>query len=515
MSAKNIKQKKNQTTGALDFRGFIDDLDNKGELLRVPFEVDTLDDMGSFIARADYKGIDTPILFEKPKGFDIPVLANSVGLTSKRMAAAHGVEADANMLPNVAAKMMGILKSGGVAPVYVDSSEAPCKEVIMKGNDVDLSILPVLRLNPEDGKGSPNFLEGRFISSLALSKPKENAYNLSYHRFEITRKNGGSIWIFRGTGDAKSMEGFWGNKIDDPEPADGREKGKAFPVAFVFGVTPEFILAGANKALPHESNDFAYIGGLRNEPVKLVKCETIDVDVPADAEIIVEGVMKPFNWTVQGAFASFNGFYDRPRKRPVFDVTAITMRKNPIYQHVHIGMPLNECNAIASYFRGVHVYQDLKAVLPNVVDVHCDPAAGIGFTIHIAMKKGRVGEPKLAMMRAYTALQGFCKHVFVFDDDIDIREPLERAWALAHRFIPDRDLTIIPNVVGMALEPLAQGVMGSNSKLGVHDGHPTLPLNVRAFMGVDCTKPLGVKMMDRVELADQVEKRVDKLWSKL
>jgi 3-polyprenyl-4-hydroxybenzoate decarboxylase len=131
------------------------------------------------------------------------------------------------------------------------------------------------------------------------------------------------------------------------------------------------------------------------------------------------------------------------------------------------------------------------------------------------MQKRRVGEPKLAMMRAYTALQGFCKHVFVYDDDIDIRDPRDRDWALAHRFIPDRDLTVIPNVVGMALEPLAQGVMGSNSKLGVYDGYPELPFNVRAFMGVDCTVPLGIKVMDRVGPVDEVEARVDELWTKL
>lgn len=515
MSAVNVKEEKGFNTSSADFRQYLEDLDSGGELFRVPFEVNTLDDMGAFIARTDYSGIDKPILFEKPAGFDIPVLANTVGHSPKRLAAAHGVEADANMLPNIAARMMGILQSGGVAPTFVDSSEAPCKEVIMTGDDVDLSVLPILRLNPADGIGSPDFLEGRFITSLALSKPKENAYNLSYHRFEITRKDGGSMWVFRGTGDAKSMEEYWGNKIDDPEPADGRETGKPFPVAFVLGVTPEYILAGSNKALPHEGNDFSYIGGLRNEPVKLVKCETIDVDVPADAEIIVEGVLKPFNWTTQGAFASFNGFYDHPRKRPIFDVTAITMRKNPIYQHVHIGRPFNECNTIASFFRAVHVYQDVKKVLPNVVDVHAEPAAGIGFTIHISMKKRRIGEPKLAMMRAYTALQGFCKHVFVYDDDIDIRDPRDRDWALAHRFIPDRDLTVIPNVLGMALEPLAQGIVGTNSKLGVYDGYPELPLNVRAFMGVDCTVPLGIKVMDRVGPVDEVEARVDELWKKL
>jgi UbiD family decarboxylase len=515
MSAVDIKSEKGFSTSSVDFRGFIDDQESKGDLLRVPFEVDTLDDMGAFIARADYKGIDKPILFEKPKGFDIPVLANTVGHTSRRMAAAHGVEPDAQMLPNIAAKMMGILKAGGVAPTYVENAEAPCKEIIMTGDDVDLGVLPCLRLNPADGVGSPDFLDGRFMSSLVVSKPKEGAHNLSYHRFEITRKDGGSMWIFRGTGDAKSMEEYWGAKIDDPEPASAREKGKAFPMAFVFGVTPEYILAGSNKALPHENNDFAYIGGLLEEPVQLVKCETIDVDVPANAEIIVEGELKPYNWTTQGAFASFNGFYDHPRRRPIFDVTAITMRKNAIYQHVHIGRPWNECNSIASFFRAVHVYQDLKAVLPNVIDVHAEPAAGIGFTIHVSMKKRRIGEPKMAMMRAYTALQGFCKHVFVYDDDIDIRDPRDRDWALAHRFIPDRDLLVIPNVVGMALEPLAQGVMGSNSKLGVYDGYPELPFNVRAFMGVDCTNPLGIKVMDRVMPVDEVEARVDELWTKL
>jgi 4-hydroxy-3-polyprenylbenzoate decarboxylase len=462
---------------ALDFRGFLADLDEKGELLRVPFEVDTLDDMGAFIARADSKGIDKPILFDKPAGFDVPVLANTVGHGAKRLAAAHGVEADGAILPEVAAKMAKILASGGLAPTFVVSGDAPCKEIVMTGDDVDLSVLPVLRLNPGDGGGSPDFLEGRFITSLVVSKPREGARNLSYHRFEVTRRDGGPMRVFRLSGDAQSMEA-------------GSQRDLGFPMAFVFGLTPEFILAGANKALPHESDDFAYIGGLRSEPVKLVECETIDVDVPANAEIVVEGILTPARQSTQGAFASFNGLYDVPRQQPDFDVTAITMRKNAIYQHVHIGRPFNECNSIASFFRAVHVYQDLKSALPDVIDVYAEPSAGVGSTIHIAMKKRRIGEPKLAMMRAYSAMQGRCKHVFVYDDDIDIRDPRDRDWALAHRFIPDRDLTIIPNVLGIELEPMAQGQAGSNSKLGVYDGYPELPLNVRAFMGVDCTCPL-------------------------
>lgn len=483
--------------GAFDFRGFIEKQDKLGSLLRVPFEVDTLDEMGAFIARADSKGIDKPILFEKPTGFDIPVLANTVGHSSQRMAAAHGIEASADLLPAIAAKMKATLQSGGVAPTFADSDSATCKEIIVTGNEVDLSVLPILRLNPQDGEGSPDFLEGRFITSLVVSKPKENAHNLSYHRFEVTRKDAGPMRVFRLSGDARSMQD------------------QAYPMAFVFGVTPEFILAGANKALPHENNDFAYIGGLREEPVGLVKCETIDVDVPADAEIVVEGVLKPLDMMTQGSFASFSGYYDVPRPQPVFQISAVTMRKNPIYQHVHIGRPLNECNSIAGFFRALDVYQDLKALLPNVIDVHAEPAAGVGFTMHISLNKRRIGEAKLVMMRTHTTTQGRCKHVFVYDDDIDIHDPRDRDWALAHRFIPDRDLTVIPNVPGVELEPLAQGLLGSNSRLGVHDGYPELPVNVRAFMGVDCTKPLGLRMMDRVEPVGRVEARVDDLWQKL
>jgi len=494
-----------------NFRSFLDDLDQNGELFRVPVEVDTLDEMGAFIARADYNDVHKPILFEKPKGFDIPVLANTVGHTYKSMADAFGVPED-NALPGAAMKMMQVLKSGGIPPVYVDASEAACKEVILTGEAADLSLIPALRLNPQDGQGVPDFAEGRYFTSLCISKPTETAHNLSYHRFEITSKNSGSVWVFRGTGDALSMEKFWGSKIDDPSSTWDYEKAKPFPAAFVFGVTPEFILAGANSALPHESDDFAFIGGLRDTPVEMVKCETVDVDVPAHAEIVVEGEFRPFNWTMQGQFASFNGFYDVPRRRPVFDVTAITMRKNPIFQHVHIGRPLNECNSIAAFFRSVRTFMQIREIMPNVVDVFVDPSAGCGFTVHVAISKARIGEPKMAMMRAYTALGGFCKHVFVYDDDIDIRDPRERDWALAHRFIPDRDLMIVPNVVGMNIEPMAQGIVGSNSKLGVYDGYPEIPLNVRSFMGVDCTVPLDLKVMERVMPVPEIEARVDELW---
>ncbi len=501
-----------------EFRTWVDNLEKDNKLLRVSTEIDTLDDLGAFVSRCDYKGVDTPILFDNPKGFDIPVLANTVGHKIEAICAAHGVGTDGDgALPNIANRMVSVLKSGGIAPEFVDKANAPCKEVIMTGDDVDLSVIPIPRCNPSDGQGAAQYAEGRFITSLAISKPTPDSHNLSYHRFEITRKDGGSIWIYRGTGDARSMEVAWGAGMDDPEETYDPDKGEPYPLAFVFGVTPEVILAGANKALPHEGEDFAYIGGLRGEPVKLVPCETVDIDVPADAEIIVEGIMKPFNWTTQGAFASFNGSYDEARRRPIFDVTAITMRKKPIYQHVHIGRPLNETNSLAGIFRGVHVFNEVKAVLPNIVDLYMDPSAGIGFTIHLSIKKGRVGEPKLAMMRAYTALQGFCKHVFVYDDDVDIYDHNERSWALAHRFIPDRDLLIIPNVLGMVLEPMAQGVMGSNSKLGLYDGYPEIPLNVRSFMGVDCTVPLGIKnkVMKRVVTLPEIEARVDGIWDEV
>lgn len=496
------------------FRDYLETLEDNNQVLHVTDEIDPLDEMGAFIARADYNGMDKAIMFDNPKGYDIPVIANTVGNSYSRIAAVFDVPED-RAVPAAAEKMMDIIKAGGIPPVYVDQDTAPCREVIQTGDDVDLSKLPILRLNPEDGTNSRRFLNGRFICSLAVSKPDENSHNLSYHRFEETGPNEGPIWIYRGTGDAKSIEEAWGAKIDDPSSSWDHDKAKPFPMAFVFGVGPEFILAGANSALPYKNDDFAYIGALNGEAVEMVKCETIDVDVPANAEIIVEGVLKPFDWAMQGRFASFNGMYDESRRRPVFHVTAITMRKKPIFQHVHIGLPLNETNSIASFFRSIKIYASVKEIMPNLIDVFVEPAAGCGFTAHISIDKKRIGEPKMAMMRAYTAMAGFTKHVFVYDADIDIRDPHERNWALAHRFMPDRDLMIIPNIIGMGIEPLAQAKMGTPAKLGVYDGHNEILMDTRSLMGVDCTSPLGIKTMDRVVKKPELEKRVDELWKNI
>jgi 2,5-furandicarboxylate decarboxylase 1 len=494
-----------------DLRDYLGLLDGRGDLMKVSAEVDPLDEMGAFIARADSSGMNKAILFEKSKGSALPVLANTVGSTYRRIAESFGVS-EANAIPEAAERMGKIMGSGGMAPVMVDPAKAPCREIVLKGGDLDLGLLPVLRLNPLDGAG-PKSTEGRFISSLACSQPGPSAHNLSYHRFELQGRNQGTVWVFRLTGDARAIEEAWGAKIPDPESSWDAAKGKPFPMAYVLGVTPEFLLTGANPGMPFKYNDFAFIGGLIGRPVELVKCETIDVAVPANAEIVVEGIMRPFNWGMQGKYASFNGFYDEPRRRPIFEVTAITMRRNAIFQHVHIGLPLNECNNMAAFFRSVRVFRDVQMVMPNLVDVFVDPAAGCGFTVHLAIKKGRVGEPKMAMLRAYTSLAGFAKHVFVYDHDVDIRNPRERDWALAHRFMADRDLLVIPNMVGMVIDPLAQGKMGAATRLGVYDGHPELPLNVRPFMGVDCTVPLGLKMFDRVVRKPALEARVDELWA--
>ena len=138
--------------GAFDFRSFLDSLDSRGELFRVPVEIDTLDEIGAFIARADYEGVESSILFENPKGFDIPVLANTVGHTYRRIAEAFGVAQD-NALPDCAMKMMQVLKSGGVSPQRVDQDKALCQQVVLEGDEVDLSLLPALRLQPSGRPG--------------------------------------------------------------------------------------------------------------------------------------------------------------------------------------------------------------------------------------------------------------------------------------------------------------------------------------------------------------------------
>jgi UbiD family decarboxylase len=284
------------------FRDYLETLESQDQLFRIREEVDTLDDMGALVARADYEGLHKALLFENPKGFDIPVLANTVGSGERRIAGAFGVPTE-GAVPKVAQKMGQAMASGGIAPVEVDKSKARCKEVILKGEDADLTKLPILRLNPGDG-GSKHSLEGRFISSLVCSKPSPQGHNLSYHRFEMQGPRHGPVWVFRLTGDAKSISESWGAAPEDPVSAHDKEKGEPFPTAFVFGVTPLFLLAGANPGLPHKNDDFASIGAMAGEAVEMVKCETVDVDVPAHAEIVVEGVYKPFNWGLQGRFRS-------------------------------------------------------------------------------------------------------------------------------------------------------------------------------------------------------------------
>ena len=299
---------------AQDLRAYLESLESTGQLLRISEEVDTLDELGALIARADYRGLHKALLFENPKGFDTPVLANTLGSTEHRIAETFGA-APQSAVPQVAQKMRQVMQGGGIPPVAVDKDQAPCKEVILVGEDADLARLPIPRLNPADG-GGPKSSEGRFISSLACSKPSATGHNLSYHRLEIQGPRHGPVWVFRLTGDAKSISEAWGSTPEDHPSTWDKEKGKPFPMAYVLGVTPAFLLAGANPGLPHKNDDFAFVGGVEGAAVEMVRCETIDVDVPATAEIVVEGVMQPFNWGQQGRFASFNGFYDEPRRRP-------------------------------------------------------------------------------------------------------------------------------------------------------------------------------------------------------
>ena len=222
-----------------DIREYVEMLDRRGDLIRVSQPVNPLDEMGAFIARADMTGNSKAILFEKAVGSEYPVLANTVGTSHRRIAECFGVSYE-KAVPEVAEKMGKILGSGGIAPVMVDPAKAPCRETILKGQDADLTRLPILRLNPEDGRGSQS-TEGRFITSLAVSQPAPGAHNLSYHRAEVQGPRKAATWIFRMTGDARSMEEYWGAKMVDKKPVK-RPDARPFPVAFAFGVTPEFLL---------------------------------------------------------------------------------------------------------------------------------------------------------------------------------------------------------------------------------------------------------------------------------
>lgn len=414
-----------------DFRAYLDYLEKKGKLVRVKKEVDTRFDIAAGIRKTS--DIDGPaLLFENIKGHPGWRVAGGVYATQKLIALAIGLPMKASEEQIVQRYLQFDQKR--VKPKLV--STGPVKEIIIKGNDVDLTKLPIPIYSEKDG--------GPFLTSgVEIAKhPETGEGNVSIHRRMLLGKDRTALL-------AQPMQHLGAMIVE------AAKKGQPLPVATVMGVDPSLTIASQVKA-PAGVDETEIAGAIRGAPLELVRCETIDLEVPANAEVVIEGVVLSGETAMDGPFGEFPGNYVSMTgcigmESAVVKVTAITMRKDPIFHAMLTGMPMTENHWLkkwslaASLRRAASEIADVKAV--NVT------AGGTAaYHVIVSIRKKMEIEPRNVFLNLLSA-RARPRLVIVVDDDIDVYNPVDVEWAVATRVRPDKDIIILPIQVPAHLEP--------------------------------------------------------------
>lgn len=443
------------------FRDVLADLEGAGELRRIKKEVD-IRQISGLMAQSPQA-----TMFESIKEYPGWKLAGALVSTRKRLAIAMGCDED-----SIAFRFERALNNM-IEPKRVN--EAPCQEVVMEGDDVDLTAIPYPLMHVLDG--------GPYISgTLVVSKDPEYGVNVGSYRlmYRTPRETG----------------------IDLVSPSDMRfyyqralDQGKPLEIAVAIGVHPFDMLASSYKA-PMDVNELAIAGGLHGEPVPMVRCRTVDLEVPADAEIILEGELTPIGWSAdEGPFGEFNHISGEVKWNPIFRVKCITHRADPIFYLLQMPWENDWLSAPVVEAAGL---QALRVASVRPVAIRA-PVGMCGYWGLVASIRKRPGEGKNALAALLSVAE--VKYAVVTDDDINIHDPDELDWAMALRVQADKDVIIFSGARGKHIDPSVRAwEMGKG-------GLPTT-----AKMGIDATIPEGIPKKlyqrstpygkDRVKLED-------------
>jgi UbiD family decarboxylase len=382
-----------------------------------------------------------PLLFcENVEGNNAPVVINTL---ASRWLMATALQCR----PEELAKTFSERQSKPIPPVEV--SDAPVHEMIRLGDGVDLTKVPIL--THYDVNAAPYITAGIVVAV----DPDTGVRNTSYNRLMMAGER--ELRIFMAVG-----RHLWTlhNKLE--------RRDQALPIAIVVGVHPLFSL-GSQALTPLDEDEYAVIGGMMNEPLRLIKAKTVPILVPADAEMIIEGKILPHVRRSEGPFGEFTGHAVPEDERQVIEVTAVTHRKNYIFQDIHAGY--TEHKLTGAIPREAALLKAVRQTVPTVKNV-CMPVSGnCRFHAYISIDKRAPGQAKNAICAAFAA-DMLLKHVVVVDGDIDVFDEERVLWAVSNRFQADRDLVVIANAQGSELDPSAG------------------PRGVNAKMGLDATKPL-------------------------
>jgi 4-hydroxy-3-polyprenylbenzoate decarboxylase len=446
-----------------DLRDFIAHLEDRGELKRISVEVDPVLEMTEISDRVLRAG-GPALLFENPKGSEIPVLTNLFG-TTQRVALGMG-ENTVDALREVG-QLLAFLKEPeppkgmkdawekmpifkqvlNMAPKIVKS--ALCQKQVIEGDDVDLNQYPIQLCWPEDA--APLITWGLVVTQ----GPHKARQNMGIYRQQVIGKNRVIMrWLSHRGGALDFKE--W----------QAEHPGEPFPVSVVLGCDPATILAAVTP-IPDTLSEYAFAGLLRGSKTELVKCIGNDLQVPASAEIVLEGVIYPDDMADEGPYGDHTGYYNEIDQFPVFTVERITQRQNPIYHSTYTGRPPDEPAILGVALNEVFV-PILQKQFPEIIDFYLPPEGCSYRVAVVSMKKQYPGHAKRVMMGVWSFLRQFMytKFVIVVDDDINTRDWNDVIWAITTRMDPARDTTLIENTPIDYLD-FASPVSGLGSKMGM------------------------------------------------
>lgn len=441
-----------------DLREYIQALEKHGELTRVRKEVDWDLEVGAITRLVNEKSLPSP-LFEKVQDYPNFRILGAPLNTYRKLAIALGMNPDASY--RQVADTIRERKKKLIKPVVVDKSKAPCKENIILGDDVDLFKLPAPMLHDGDG--------GRYLCTWHddVSKDPDTGWvNWGMYRHMIASKN-------TMTGPIRPTVHMGMHLFRKYKP-----RKQPMPAAIAIGSEPICNFMGAAK--PGAGvNEADIVGALREEPIELVKCETVDLEVPATTEIVIEGLVTgETDW--EGPFGEFTGYSANPRdKRFVFKVTAITFRNDPILAMSCMGAPIDESDIATCCWREADIYDILQSEGIPVTGVHYLPEC-IGYLVAVSVDNKAAGTPGQAQRiasRIWGSEIGInLPYVVVVDDDVDVFSPTEVLHAIATKCHPYRGITRLEHATGFGFMPFLSHYEREN-KLG-------------AKAVFDCTWPL-------------------------
>jgi len=418
-----------------DIRQFIEFLDERGDLKRVTAMVDSDLEITEITDRTIKSG-GPALLFENVAGSDAPVAINLMG-THQRTAWALGVE-NIDDLTSRVRKLLGLAQgppSGLMGKVRALGDlvsvartqpkivrRAPCQDVVVTGEDVDLNILPALKCWPDDA--------GRYITlPLVVSRdPESGRRNVGIYRMQIFDRNTTGMHWQTHKGGAHHYRVGESQRLQKLE------------VAVALGGDPAAIWSGS-MPLPPDMDEFAIAGLIREEPVELVKCKTVDLEVPAHAEYVLEGYVTPGELRPEGPFGDHTGYYSPAEDYPVFHVTTITHRKNPIYPTTMVGRPPTE-----DFFMGKAAERImlpiLQMALPEIVDMNMPAEGAFHNLLIVSMRKEYPGHAQKVMHALWgMGLLMLTKTIIVVDHDVNVQDPSEVAWRVTNNINPATDIT--------------------------------------------------------------------------